>query len=144
MPKTDFCEWSDHQECTDRAKDKNYCECDCHLEQGWTPAKLIRWKIKTLSVSGKQYLEVWFRDIQGVEWSWNVGVWSAAKMMGINPPKGVNPLSLIKVAYVANRLSNSQHYEMKLDEYRQNLSKRAETELRIRYVRVKREDKKHE
>lgn len=140
MPKTDFCEWSDHQECTDRAKGgKNYCECDCHIETRWGVAKLTKWKIKSLSVSGKQYLEVWFRDTQGVEWPWNVGVWTAAKMMGVTPPKGVNPLSLIKVAYVANRLSNSQHYEIKLDEYRQSMSKRAEMELRIRYVRVKKE-----
>lgn len=142
MPQTDFCEWHDHQECTDRAREnkgKNYCECDCHLEQGWMPAKLIKWKIQTLKVSGGQYIEVWFRDSKGVEWLWNVGVWSAAKMMGVKIPKGANPLSMVKVPYVVNRLSNSQHYEIKLGEYRVNMRKKAEVELRIQYVRVKKE-----
>lgn len=144
MPESKFCSWQDHEECDKRepgSERPNYCECDCHDPEGWVDATLLRWKLEPLAVSRGLVVKVWFRDhLGGQEWPWIIGVWSAAKMMGIDIPTGVNPLSFVKPAWVTNRLTDSKGYQIKLGGYRTSMHKDADTELRIQYVRVKKEE----
>lgn len=142
--KTKFCEWSDHQECVNRleAKEnsKNYCECDCHKEEGWIDATLTRWRMSVLKTSKATVVDVWFKDkIGGSEWEWRIGVWSAAKMMGLPIPPQVNPLSMIHPAQVIGHLKKETRYQIKLGGYRSSMRRHADTILKVQYVRVKKQ-----
>lgn len=141
MPKSKFCNWHDHQECCNREDARKYCECDCHTEEGWIDAELMRWRIDTLPVSRGTVVDLWFRDkLGGQEWLFRVGVWSAAKMVGVPVPAGMNPLSLINATQVISHLKKETRYQIKLSGYRQTMHKYDETVLKIQYVRVKKQE----
>lgn len=137
MPSSKFCSFHDHQECADRQLNK-FCECDCHIEEGWVDANLIKWKMVILPRTRTTVVDVWFKDkLGGREWPWRIGVWSAVKMMGLPLPGKVNPLSAIHPAQVIGKLKGGTVYEIKLGGYRTSMRKSSDTELRVQYVRVK-------
>lgn len=139
MPDSRFCTFHDHQECADRDMGK-FCECDCHKPEGWVDAKLSKWKIDKLPISGGLIVLAYFRDsLEDIEWEWKVGVWSAAKMIGIPAPEGANPLSRVKTTPIIQGIAKNKNrpYEIKLDGFRTTMRRKDPIELRMRFVRLK-------